>query len=88
MIGPVHENETNDKVNAMRKILKKPAELLALLSTALLHVDGRVISKPPKKDAPNTTNIKKKNILKIALVDKEFKALAPNIKVIIKPSDT
>ena len=88
MIGPVQEKETKDKVNAIRNMLNKPVVLLALLSTALLHDDGRVISNPPKKDAPNTTNIKKKKILNIALVDKALRALAPKSKVTNKPKAT
>ena len=88
MIGPVQENETNDKVNAIRKMLSNPLVCSALLSTALLHLDGRVISKAPKKDAANTTNIKKNRMLNTALVERAFKALAPKINVMAKPKVT
>ena len=60
----------------------------ALLSTALLHLDGRVISNAPKKEAANTISIKQKNMLKIAFVESAFKALAPNIKVMARPNNT
>jgi hypothetical protein len=88
MIGPVQENDTNDKVNAIKKMLNKPLVCSALLSTALLHLDGRVISKAPKNDAANTTNIKKNKMLNTALVERAFKALAPKIKVMAKPNVT
>ena len=88
IIGPVHENDTKTKVNAMRKMLNKPVVDSALLSTALLQDEGNVISNAPKKLAANTTNIRKKRILKMALVDNAFKALAPNTPVIIKPNNT
>ena len=70
MIGPVHENETKDRVNAIRKILNKPLVCSALLSTALLHFEGRVSSNAPKKEAANTISIKQKNMLKIAFSGK------------------
>ena len=88
MIGPVQENDTNDKVNAIRKILSRPVVASALLSTALLHLDGRVISNAPKKEAAKITSIRKNRILKMALVDNAFSALAPNISVIASPSAT
>ena len=88
MIGPVHENETKDRVNAIRKILNKPLVCSALLSTALLHFEGRVSSNAPKKEAANTISIKQKNMLKIAFVESAFKALAPNIKVMARPNNT
>ena len=86
MIGPVQENDTNERVNAIKKMLNKPLVCSALLSTALLHFDGRVISNAPKKEAANTTNIKKNKMLNTALVERAFKALAPKIKVIAKPN--
>ena len=88
MIGPVHENDTNAKVKAIKKMLNKPVVASALLSTALLHFEGSVISNAPKKDAANTTNIKQKRILNIALVERAFNALAPNINVMAKPNVT
>ena len=88
MIGPVQENDTNERVNAIKKMLNKPLVCSALLSTALLHLDGRVISNAPKNEAANTTNIKKNRMLKTALVERAFKALAPKIKVMAKPNVT
>ena len=88
IIGPVQEKDTNESVNAIRKILSNPVVDSALLSTALLHFEGNVISNAPKNEAANTTNIRKKRILKIALVDKAFNALAPKINVIAKPNAT
>src|SRR5690606_17389948 len=44
-IGPVHENETIAKVNAIKKMPTIPPILLALLSKALLHDAGKVNSK-------------------------------------------
>ena len=88
IIGPVQEKETNDSVKAIRKILNNPVVCSALLSTALLHFDGRVISNAPKKEAAKTTSIRKNKILNTALVDKSFKALAPKINVMAKPKVT
>ena len=88
IIGPVQEKETSDSVKAIRKILNNPVVCSALLSTALLHFDGRVISNAPKKEAAKTTSIRKNKILNTALVDKSFKALAPKINVIAKPKVT
>ena len=88
MIGPVHEKDTSDRVKAIRKILSRPVVCSALLSMALLQRDGRVISKAPKNEAANTTSIRQKKMLKIAFVESEFKALAPQIPVMISPSPT
>lgn len=88
MIGPVQENDTNVRVKAMRKMLSSPLVFSALLSTALLHDAGSVISKAPKNDAAKTTSIRKKKMLKMALVDKALRALAPNMSVIIRPKAT
>ena len=86
MIGPVQEKETSDRVNAIRKMLSNPVVCSALLSTALLHLEGRVISNAPKKDAANTISIRQNRILKIALVDRALSALAPKIRVIASPN--
>ena len=88
IIGPVQEKETNDKVNAIRKILNKPLVCSALLSTALLHLEGNVNSNAPKNDAAKIISIKQNKILNTALVDRAFNALAPKIKVIAKPNAT
>ena len=57
-MGPVQEKDTSDKVNAIRKMLSKPLVASALLSTAVLHLEGNVISNAPKKEAANTTSIR------------------------------
>lgn len=60
IMGPVQEKDTSDKVNAIRKMLSKPLVASALLSTAVLHLEGNVISNAPKKEAANTTSIRQK----------------------------
>ena len=86
IIGPVHENETRESVNAIRKILNSPVVCSALLSTALLHFEGNVISKAPKNEAAKTRSIRQNNILNMALVDNALSALAPKISVIASPN--
>ena len=88
IIGPVQEKDTNESVKAIRKILSNPVVDSALLSTAFPHFDGSLISNAPKNEAAKITSIRKKRMLKIALVDKAFNALAPKIKVIAKPNAT
>ena len=88
IIGPVQEKDTSESVNAIRKILSKPLVASALLSTALLHLEGSVSSKAPKKEAANTTSIKQKRILNTAFVESAFSALAPKINVMAKPKVT
>ena len=88
IIGPVQEKDTNERVKAIRKILNNPVVDSALLSTAFPHFDGSLISNAPKNEAAKITSIRKKRILKMALVDKAFNALAPKINVIANPSTT
>ena len=88
IIGPVQEKDTSESVNAIRKILSKPLVASALLSTALLHLEGSVSSKAPKKEAANTTSIRQKRILNTAFVESAFNALAPKINVMAKPKVT
>ena len=85
IIGPVQEKETSTSVNDIKKMLIIPVVESALLSSLLVHDEGNTSSKAPKKETANKTNNKKKIILKMALVDKSFKALAPNKPVISKP---
>ena len=87
IIGPVHEKDTSTRVNAMRNILKRPDVLLAFSSTLFVQEDGNVSSNPPRNDAPNTTSIRKKNILNTALVDRALSAPAPNTSVTAIPSN-
>ena len=88
IIGPVHEKETKVKVKAIRKMLSKPVVCSALLSTALLHDEGKVISNAPKNEAANTTSIRKNRMLNTALVERAFKALAPKMSVTANPNIT
>ena len=88
IMGPVQEKDTSDKVNAIRKMLSKPLVASALLSTAVLHLEGNVISNAPKKEAANTTSIRQKRILNTAFVESAFSALAPKISVMASPSVT
>jgi hypothetical protein len=90
MMGVIEQDAVARKyyTDAMLKILNKPLVCSALLSTALLHFEGRVSSNAPKKEAANTISIKQKNMLKIAFVESAFKALAPNIKVMARPNNT
>ena len=85
IIGPVQEKETSTKVNDMKKILIIPVVESALLSNLLVHDAGNTSSKAPKKETANKTSNRKKIILKMAFVDKSFKALAPNKPVINNP---
>ena len=87
MIGPVHENDTSVRVNAMKNMLRNPVVLPARLSIWFDHDDGNVMSNAPKNEMANTTSIRKKNTLNTALVDSSLRALAPNARVIINPSN-
>ena len=86
MMGPVQEKETNDRVKAMRKMLSRPVVCSALLSTALLQREGKVISKAPKKEAAKTTSMRQNRMLKTALVERAFRALAPKMSVMASPN--
>ena len=88
MIGPVQENDTTTKVNAISKMLRKPVVLLDLLLRAVDQELGKVISNAPKNDAANTTKIRKKIMFTTALVLSAFKADAPKISVTSRPRPT
>ena len=88
IIGPVQEKETSERVNAMKNILSNPVVESALLSSFVVHEDGRVISNAPRKEIAKTTRSKKNIILKIAFVARLLRALAPNAPVMIKPRAT
>ena len=68
MMGPVHENETSAKVKAIRKMDSRPLVLLALLSTALDHLLGSLISNMPKNDSANTTSSRHRKMLNTAFL--------------------
>ena len=88
MIGPVHENDTITNVNAISRMLRKPVVLLDLLLSAVDHELGNVISNAPKKDAANSTNIKKKMIFTTAFVLNALSAEAPKMSVTNRPKPT
>ena len=88
MMGPVQEKLTRLSVKAIRKMLSRPVVLSDFLSTALVHLLGRVISNPPRKLAAKKSSIRKKKMLKTALVLSAFNALAPNIMVTRSPNST
>ena len=88
MMGPVHENDTNASVKAMRKMESSPVVLSDLASTFDDHDAGSVSSKAPKKEAANTTSNRQNRMLNTALVARAFRALAPKSSVTAKPSRT
>ena len=87
-MGPVHENDTSDSVNAMRKMLSMPLVDSDLRSILLLHDEGSVISNAPKNDAANTTSSRLKKMLNTALVERALSALAPKSSETMSPSAT
>lgn len=84
MIGPVQENDTIAKVNAMKKIPTIPP-LSAIESVLLDQLLGNVISKYPKNDNANMINTAKKKTLAIQLTDKSFSAVGPANTLISVP---
>ena len=87
IIGPVQEKDTKTKVKAINSILTNPVVFSAFRSILVLHDEGRVISKTPKKDMAKTTKSTKKKRLKNALVERLFNALAPKSSVITMPNN-
>ena len=69
----------------MKKMLSTPVVESALLSNLLVQEAGKTSSKAPRKETANSTNSKKKMMLKTAFVERSFKALAPKIPVISNP---
>ena len=86
IIGPVHENDTSTKVNAINNIERNPVVLSAFASIFDDHDAGNVISNAPKNDTANTTRSRKKNMLNIAFVASSFNAAAPKINVTAIPN--
>src|SRR5690606_6642647 len=84
-MGPVQENETITSVRAIKKMpprLPKPA----LESVLLIHDEGSVISKAPKKEIPNMANMAKNTRLAIQFVDRLFRAFPPKTREINTPN--
>ena len=69
-------------------MLRKPVVLLDLLLSAVDQELGKVISKAPKKDAANTTKMRKKIMLTTALVLSALSAEAPKMSVTNNPKPT
>ena len=88
MMGPVQENETMTSVKAMSNMLRKPPVERALLSSAVDHESGSVISNRPKNDKAKTTSSRKKKIFTIALVLRSLSAEAPKSSVTKSPRPT
>ena len=86
-IGPVQENETIAKANAMNNIPTIPP-LSACLSTLFAHEFGSIISKAPRKEVAKNTNKTKNITLNQTLVESAFRASAPKIAVTAKPKTT
>ena len=87
IIGPVHENETSDKVKAIKKMPNNPPFSLAV-SALLTQLLGKVISNAPKKEAAKNTKSPKKIRLNHTFVDNAFNESAPNIPVTNEPKIT
>src|SRR6202012_4750901 len=85
MIGPVQENETTTRVEAMKKMPSKPP-LSEFSSSLLANELGKVISNAPKNEIANVTSSKKKKKLNTPFVANAFRADGPNAKVIMSPS--
>ena len=83
---PVQENDTRVRVKAMRKMLSKPLVSEALLSTLLVHDEGRVSSNQPKNERANTTSNRQNRMLNTALVERALSELAPKMPVMARPS--
>ena len=57
IIGPVHENDTNDNVNAIKNMLSKPPVFSAFESTALLHLES-----PKERSCENDQHQKEEDV--------------------------
>ena len=85
MIGPVQENDTSARVNAMKNMLTRPDVLSALESTVFDHREGSFISNPPRNDMPKITSSRKKAMLNHALVASSLRVDAPHMPVMARP---
>ena len=88
MIGPVQEKLTMTSVNAINIIERNPLDERDLSFNLVDQLEGSVSSKAPKKEAANTTRMRKKMILTTALVDMALSAEAPKTAVIRSPNPT
>ena len=86
MIGPVQENDTSDRVNAIRKMLNKPPAFSAL--TVNCRTPGRRQSdfkSTKERGSKHNQHQEEEDVEGLHFVESEFSALAPNISVIAKP---
>ena len=88
MMGPVQENDTRVRVNAMKKIESRPEVRSAEASMRLLQEAGSLMSKAPKNEIAKTTSSRKKMMLQVAEVESSLSLLAPNTAVITRPRAT
>ena len=75
-------------MKAIKKMLKMPDVVSALLSMRFVHDAGSTSSNAPKNDTANSTSSAKKRMLNTAFVDRSFSALAPKIPVMSSPIAT
>ena len=85
--GPVQENDTNAKVNAIKKIPIKPP-LSDCASTLLTNFEGSCISNKPKNDNPKIIKMVKKRRFGIQCVLIKLGAACPNVAAITVPNST
>ena len=88
MMGPVQENDTRVRVNAMKKMESRPEVRSADASIRLLHEAGSFMSNAPKNEMAKTTRSRKKMMLNVAEVESSLSLLAPKMAVMIRPSAT
>jgi len=74
-MGPVQLKLTSTRVSARKNTPARPLRSL-LLSALLVHLEGRVISKAPKKLAANTMNTRKKMMFGSQCVASQLKISA------------
>ena len=85
MMGAVHENDTNTRVKAMKKMLMRPLVFEALVSTLLAQLSGSLISNHPKKERANTTSNRNRKMLNTAFVDMALRVSLPKSAVTNSP---
>ena len=74
-MGPVQLKLTSTRVRARKNMPPRPF-LSEFLSAALVHFEGRVISKAPKKEAAKAINTRKKMMLGSQCVASQLKISA------------
>ncbi len=87
MIGPVQLNDTNARVKAMKKMPNTPPRSV-LASILFTQLEGKVISKAPRKEAPKTTSKTKKARLNQMSDARALSASEPKNTVTVSPRVT